>query len=201
MTADRGEAYPRLARSQLDADGAALFDLIAGGPRLLAPGQFPLVRGDDTLEGPFGLFLFAPRLGTPLQELGLQIRLASSIGDRRREIATYTVAVALESAFERQAHRDLALRAGVLPTELELIERGDDVGDSADRALVQFCRAAATSVAPRDEFEALQVHFPRQEVFEIVCVVQYYRALAAMLELYRIVPPGTADGPEEAVAP
>lgn len=188
------ERFPRVTEAQLDDEGRRLRQAILGGPRAKVPGQFPLEAEDGTLEGPFGVFLFSPAIGAPLQQLGAQLRSASQLSSRLRELATLAVAAELDSDFELRAHVPLALKSGMSEREVEAVLTGIPLPDRSQQALVAFCRANATQVAPEAEFEELCWHFDRQETFEITTLVAYYRGLASMLELNRIAPPPGTTG-------
>jgi 4-carboxymuconolactone decarboxylase len=179
---------PRLRPEQLDDEGRELVRAIVAGPRASVPGQFPLQRTDGSLTGPFGLFLLAPPLGAPLQELGVALRTRATLDDATRELATLAAAVAAGSAFEIAAHVPLARTAGVDEDVLDLVLAGGDPPEPARAAAVGFARAAVRDAAPAAAFEALGDHFDDRARFELITLVAYYRALATMLALFGVEP-------------
>lgn len=181
-----GERYPRLRRDDLDADGRALYDAIAGGPRAGVPGQFPIVASDGTLAGPFGPMLYSPAVGDAMQQLGARIRTASSLTARDRELLTLAVAVAARSGFEIAAHVPLARAAGLEDAVVEALLEGRDPGDPRDAALVRFARAAVEGTAPHAAAEELEPWFGARELLDIVAVAGYYRMLAVLMDVFGI---------------
>jgi 4-carboxymuconolactone decarboxylase len=173
----------------LDEEGLALREAILAGPRGAAAGQFPIEAADSTLEGPFGVFLFAPAVGMPLQELGAKLRSRTSLSARERELATLAVAAQLGCDFEIQAHIPLAVATGITVDEINHILSGGSPAEPSQRAIVAFCRANARDHAPVAEFEELAGHLDRAGVFEVLTLVAYYRGLASMLDLFRIQRP------------
>jgi 4-carboxymuconolactone decarboxylase len=193
------EAYPRVSPDEMDENARRLRDAILAGPRGNAPGQFSMEAADGTLEGPFGIFLFAPAVGGPLQQLGAALRTATSLTARERELAILAVAAELGSDFELRAHVPLAAAAGIEDADIEAALRGDELESAREDALVKFCRLNAAATEPHAAFGELTRHFERQAAFEIVALVAYYRGLASMLSLFAIRPP--VGVPAAAIAP
>jgi hypothetical protein len=101
-----------LVPADLDDQQRALYDAIAGGPRAAGPRLFALTDAAGRLNGPFNAMLFAPEVGTALQDLGAAIRYRSSLTARIREMAILAVAAHWDSAFERYAHEAVGRAAG-----------------------------------------------------------------------------------------
>ena len=93
-----------LTPAELNVEQQALYDSIVTGPRAQGPQLFALQDDEGRLNGPFGLMLHVPGLGSALQELGSAVRYRTAMTARIREIAILTVAAATESEFERYAH-------------------------------------------------------------------------------------------------
>jgi 4-carboxymuconolactone decarboxylase len=83
---------PILTPADLDDQQRVLYNAIAGGPRAAGPRLFALTDAAGRLNGPFNAMLFAPEVGTALQELGTAIRYRSSLTARIREMAILAVA-------------------------------------------------------------------------------------------------------------
>lgn len=189
------ERFARVLPQDLDEDARRVRDEILSGPRGTVPGQFPLVADDGSLVGPFGVFLFSPAIGGPLQQLGAALRAGSQLSMRERELATLAIAARLDSAFELRAHAPLARSAGITDDEMRAVLAGDALPDPKEQALLEFARANASEVAPHAEFDRLCEHYNRQQTFEITALVAYYRGLASMLELNRIAMPHLPQDP------
>lgn len=181
----------RLTPAELGPEQAALYDAIAGGPRASGPQHFALADRTGALEGPFGLMLHAPGLGTPLQELGAAIRYRTSLSDRHREIAILLVAVATSSEFEWHAHVRVGLAAGLGADELSALAAGSFVpADPVEAALVAVCRAVLEDVPLDDEeYAAHRASLGERTLLELVVLVGYYRTLASMLALFTVATP------------
>ncbi|WP_244930253.1 carboxymuconolactone decarboxylase family protein [Nocardioides sp. W7] len=181
----------RLTPSGLDAEQAALYDAIAGGPRASGPQHFALADRTGALEGPFGLMLHAPGVGAPLQELGAAIRYRTSLSDRHREVAILLVAVATASDFEWFAHVRVGLAAGLSTAELSDLAAGSFVpADPEEAAVVAVCRAVLDDAGPgEEEYAAHRASLGEQTLLELVVLVGYYRTLASMLAFFTVATP------------
>src|SRR4051794_23004559 len=112
---------------QLDADQRALYDEIAGGPRSTGPQLFELTDRQGRLNGPFGIMLHSPAVGSALQAVGAAVRYRSVLPDRMRELAILVVAAHWDSDFERYSHIPLARHAGLTEAEVAGLVGGQDV--------------------------------------------------------------------------
>jgi 4-carboxymuconolactone decarboxylase len=180
------ERFPRVTKEELDAEGLALRDAILSGPRSRVAGQFPVEAADSSLEGPFGIFLFSPAVGAPLQELGARLRSRTGLTDRQRELATLAIASELACEFEIRAHLPLARNAGISADELDAVLNGETLVDPLEASLVSFCRANARDATPYAQFDDLVERLDRRRLFEVTALVAYYRGLASMLDLFGI---------------
>lgn len=187
MTA--AERFPRVVPHELTETGRRVRDEILSGPRRSIPGQPSIEAEDGSLVGPFGVFLFSPAIGSPLQQLGAALRSESALSARERELATLAVASELGSEFELEAHLPLARAAGVSEPDIHAVLTRDSLTAANEQALVEFCRANAADVAPQAAFDRVCEHYDRQQCFEITALVAYYRGLASMLALFRIALP------------
>ena len=191
-TADkRTDRLTRLVPAELDPGQAALRDAIAGGPRATARQHFPLADDTGALNGPFGLMLHAPDIGSPLQELGAAIRYRTSLSDRAREIAILRVAVATGSEFEWYAHTRVGLATGLSSPDLADLAAGTYTPDDPhERAVVDVCDAVlAGRGIGDDEYRGLVSVLGEQTLLELVVLVGYYRTLASMLSVFTVSTP------------
>lgn len=190
----RVERYNRITPNELDAAGRSLRAAILDGPRKGIGGARAIEAEDGTLNGPFGVFLFAPAVGYSLQELGAALRTETSLTSRERELAIIAVASELRCQYELSAHLTVARALGVTESDIDAVLTGTDPADVALSALIRFVRANAQDATPRQAFEAITAHFDRRAVVEILALVAYYRGLASMLNLLNIevpAPPAT----------
>ena len=111
---------PNPTPDELSPEQRALYDEIAGGPRSAGPRLFELVDQAGRLNGPFGIMLHSPAVGSALQALGAAVRYRSVLPDRIRELAVLAVAAHWTSEFELYAH----VHAGDQPVDLRLGQPG-----------------------------------------------------------------------------
>ncbi|WP_123666898.1 carboxymuconolactone decarboxylase family protein [Actinocorallia herbida] len=184
---------PRLAPGELDPDQRALYDAITGGPRAGGPQLFALTDGQGRLNGPFNAMLFAPGVGSALQELGSAIRYRTSLSARIRELAILTVAARWDSAFERYAHEPIGRAAGLTDVEIAAVRSGTapDLNDPAEAAALELVRALVEGDDADDAvFERAVSLSGMETVVELTTLVGYYSTLALQLRVFRIGLPG-----------
>jgi 4-carboxymuconolactone decarboxylase len=188
---------PALAPADLDDRQRALYDAIAGGPRAAGPRLFALTDAEGRLNGPFNAMLFAPEVGTALQELGAAIRYRSSLTARVREMAILAVAAHWDSAFERYAHEPIGQAAGLTGEELRSLRAGeplrlDDPAEEAALAVVRELLAGGDVAEPL--FQHAVSLIGNQAVVELTCLVGYYATLALQLRVFRVGLPAELPG-------
>ena len=177
---------------QLDADQRALYDEIAGGPRSAGPQLFELVDRQGRLNGPFGIMLHSPAVGSALQAVGPAVRYRSVLTDRVRELAILAVAAHWSSDFELYAHVPLARHAGLTEAEVDGVVAGAEVplADPAERVVVQVVRALLhASDLTDDEYAAGRDAIGEQGLVELTTLVGYYATLALQLRVFRVTAP------------
>lgn len=186
--------FRRLVPSDLNADQMDVYNRIVGGDRARGEQQFPLTGIDGALNGPFGVLLYAPQVGGPLQEVGLAIRFRTILTDRAREIAVLQVAAATGSEFEWWAHEKLGRAAGLTDYEMALISEGRCVGvDDYERVCCSLVSDLLESRTVSDEeFERASSVLGRRALVELTVLVGYYRTLAQTMKLFNVgAPEGT----------
>lgn len=196
MSEERAE---RLAPETLTPAQRRLFDAVTGGSRAVQARILPLLDSAGRLEGPFGPMLHAPELGLVTQELGRMIRMELSVSDREREAATLWCATLADSPYEREAHRRLALAAGLTSEEVSALLRGHlpETLSEHERA---FATAAGTERWHDAAFAAALAHLTLRELTEAILLGGYYRMLATLLDAFGITsisasPPLAAHNP------
>lgn len=158
---DRTEAQRKLA-----AD-------IASGPR-------------GGVRGPFIPLMHHPQLAGHVQALGGFLRYGTSISHALVELAILVIARRWTCQFEWFAHAPLGLKAGLKPSLVEAIARGEKpAGMSADEE-VMFDAASeivATGRLSDSAFELSAQQFGRTGVLEIIGLCGYYSMLAFVLNV------------------
>jgi 4-carboxymuconolactone decarboxylase len=185
----------RLSRptlEQLDAEQRALYDEIADGPRSAGPQLFELVDRQGRLNGPFGIMLHSPAVGSALQAVGAAVRYRSVLTDRVRELAVLAVAAHWNSDFELYAHVPLARHAGLTEVEVGGLVAGAEVpfDDPAERVVLQVVRALLrTSDLTDEDYAAGRDAIGEQGLVELTTLVGYYATLALQLRVFRVGAP------------
>jgi 4-carboxymuconolactone decarboxylase len=188
---------PALAPADLDDEQRALYDAIAGGPRAAGPRLFALTDAEGRLNGPFNAMLFAPEVGTALQELGAAIRYRSSLTARIREMAILAVAAHWDSAFERYAHEAVGQAAGLTDDELRSLRDGEPprLDDPTEEAALDVVRALlADGDIAEPLFRRAVSLIGNQAVVELTSLVGYYATLALQLRVFRVGLPAELPG-------
>lgn len=185
---------PRLPPGELDADQRALYDEITGGPRATGPQLFELVDGRGRLNGPFGIMLHSPAVGSALQAVGAAVRFRSVLPDRVREAAILAVAAHWDSDFERYSHVPLARHVGLTEAEVAALLAGSDVPfeNPAERAALMVVQALLrTSDLTDEEYAAGREAIGGQGLVELTTLVGYYATLALQLRVFRVGVPSS----------
>jgi 4-carboxymuconolactone decarboxylase len=185
---------PSPTPEELNPEQRALYDEIVGGPRSAGPQLFELVDRQGRLNGPFGIMLHSPAVGSALQAVGAAVRYRSVLGDRMRELAILAVAAHWSSDFELYAHVPLARRAGLTEVEIDGLLAGAEVSfeDPAELAVLQVVRALLrASDLTEEQYAAGRDAIGEQGLVELTTLVGYYAALALQLRVFRVGTPGT----------
>lgn len=191
------ERLRRLTPGELTDDQTAVYEAITGGPRRSAAGGTGGTGGMTDaaggLYGPFNAMLLSPPLGNALQALGAAIRYQSALSSRIREMAILTVADFHDSAFERHAHEEIALRSGLSATELARLRSAGtpsaspDQADQTEEIALRAVRALLREHDLDDDLYAQARNVLGDEgLFELSTLVGYYSTLALQLRLFRV---------------
>jgi 4-carboxymuconolactone decarboxylase len=190
-----GRLAPR-RRGDLDDEGLRLYDSIVGGPRASGPQLFDLTDSDGALHGPFGPLLLQPTLGAAVSALGEAVRYGTQLSGPERELAILAVAVHCCSDFEWYAHVRVARHVGLTDEQIEDVGRGLPVRDVSAREAAVLAVTESVLVGDPlsdDLYGQIAEVLDEVEVFEVACLVGYYRLLAGVMSVFAV---GTPDGAE-----
>ena len=175
-----------LTEQDLTADQRAVLDAINAGPRTGQHGRIGLI-------GPFGVWVRSPAIGGAVQELGGQVRFATSLGEDVKEVAICCVGAFHRAKFEFAAHGRLATNAGVSETIVEAIRRGNEpTFDDSDRAAkldVSYAVAQALLNDHRladDLFTRARDAFGESGLVELISVIGYYVLVSYTLNTFEV---------------
>ncbi len=188
------ERLARMVPSSLSDVQRSLYDSILEGPRTKVQ-QFPLTAPDGSLNGPFGLMLWVPRLGKPLQALGAELRYGTSLSARVREIAILAVARATRSSYETYAHEIVGRSVGLTDGEVRALRLGQfEPKDPKEACVVRLCTELAAQPIVQDSlFDEAAVQFAPTQILEIVVLAGYYRTIAQMMAICGVSADPTPD--------
>ncbi|MFZ4409034.1 MAG: carboxymuconolactone decarboxylase family protein, partial [Paracraurococcus sp.] len=182
------ERFPRIPPEQRTAEQAALAAAIQGGARASVPGR------DNSIGGPFNVWMRSPAVGDRLQQLGVQLRFHTSIPQALNEFAILITAREWSSQYEWFAHHRLALAAGLPAAIADQLAQGQrPVGMNDDQRIVyEFCTELHRNRFVSDAtFDAVKQRFGEQGVVDLIAVSGYYVAVAMTLNTARV---GLPDG-------
>src|SRR5688500_11287559 len=114
------------------------------------------------MTGPFNVMLRSPVMGDLAQELGAQVRFSSTLSPPLREMAILIAARHWTGQYEWQAHKALALEAGLDPAIVAAIAVGEQPRSMQpnEAALHRFCsELLATKHVGDDTFAAAKAAF------------------------------------------
>lgn len=182
---------PHLLPDQLDEAQRLVYAAIVKSPRAATtdgrPPVVPVTDDRGRLEGPFNAMLFHPRLGLPLQRLGVELRYGGVLPTATRELLVLTVANALDSAYEWNAHLAIANEAGLSSALIEAIRlrKRDTIEDPLSNAAYGICVSLIAAEAPDPtDLVIVEESHGLAGLFEITALVGYYRLLAQQLALF-----------------
>jgi 4-carboxymuconolactone decarboxylase len=164
---------PEIDIANLTPAQQTLFDALSTRPEVQQHG----------LVGPFGMMMHAPEMGTAMAALGKSIRFSASLPAEVTEVAICSVGAYYRSAFEFEAHRVMALAAGVPAAQLDAMAAGDDPGFEGD---TRAAHAVAMELLAEhritdDTYADAVARFGPKGVTELVVTIGYYSLISLML--------------------
>ena len=163
----------------------------------VAPGTRPeLAAIEATIQAERGqvsllyqVLLNSAPLAEGWEKLLTAIRNRNSLPADLREMVMLRVAVLNRAPFEMQAHRPLALRAGVSEAKVDALhaERLSAVFTPTERAVLALADAMTREVQVPDAlFEPLRALFDARALVELVATVAAYNMVSRFLEALEI---------------
>jgi 4-carboxymuconolactone decarboxylase len=125
-------------------------------------------------------------MGDLAQELGAQVRFNSTLPPPLREMAILMSARHWTTHYEWNAHKTLALTAGLDPKIIEAIASGKRPGtmSSVETALYDFCsELLATKRVGDATFAGAKSVFGEQGVVELIFTLGYYGLVSMLLDV------------------
>jgi 4-carboxymuconolactone decarboxylase len=146
------------------------------------------------MTGPFNVMLRSPVMGDLAQDLGAQVRFNSTLPAPLREMAILISARHWTAHYEWNAHKGIALTAGLGSGIVAAIATGERPGTMsvAETALYDFCSELLDTKHVSDAtFAAAKAAFGEQGVAEIIFTLGYYGLVSMLLNVdEHPLPPG-----------
>lgn len=157
----------------------AVHDRIASGPR-------------GGTRGPLALWLWRPELAERAQHLGRYCRYETSLPPRLSELAILVTARAWSAEYEWQAHKAIALEAGLAPQVVDAIRDGREppFTDDTERVVYRFSRALVLERRVADaDYAAARERLGDEGLVDLVGVLGYYGLVSMTLNAFEVDPP------------
>ncbi len=177
---------PILTEEQMNPTQRALMDALRSGPRGKAV----------TVRGPFAAWLHAPAFGDLAQRLGGYCRYKTSLPPRLSEFAILCTARLWKAQYEWYAHAPIAEKAGVLPKTIAALKAGRVPKNAPkdEQAIYEFVHELYKTKRVRDRTYAKLLAILKTEgVVELVGILGYYVMISMTLNVFRMLPPDSAE--------
>lgn len=168
--------------NSLEAGQRQLYETLARGPR--GP---KIVQPDGSLFGPFNVLLLSPQAGDRMQALGLAVQRETELSARAREATILAVAHRRACHLEWDAHRPVALDAGLTDADIMAIAEDSPPPDADDTTRTALSLAGILldrRSIDDDEFARFATVLGERQVLETCLLVGYYDALCNLFALF-----------------
>jgi 4-carboxymuconolactone decarboxylase len=172
--------------STMDPGARQLYDTIVE-TRATVIDIIGMVGPSGELAGPWDPLLRVPSIGDAVQSLGLQLRRSGTLPGDVFETAILTVAHAWKAEFECNAHRAIALGAGLLSEgDIDRIANGSPPDRNDSTALAwSFVRQQLETGSVDDSVYGLAVaEFGEPGVVQLTVISGYYTLISMLLRTY-----------------
>lgn len=183
---------PPLELAEMTAEQRQFYDRYATGPRAAPGTTFALVDDAGQLLGPPAVWVLSQPLGLALEQFGYAIRYQLSLPRRAQEMAILMVAQHRGSEFERYAHAQAGVKAGLTEADLAAIAAGEapELVTEGERAVYDATRRILDCGSlDADEYHRYADALTVPGLFELVTLIGYYLMLATQLSVFDIQPP------------
>lgn len=143
-------------------------------------------RGGRMLR-PYAAMLHRPQIARATADLGAEIRYSSQLSDHDRELVILVTAIERVCGFERDAHRPLAVEAGVDEATLAALDADGAVDNGRDAMLVDFVRSLCRNgTVPDATYESVSDLLGEELTVELATVVGFYSMLATFMGAFEL---------------
>ena len=179
----------------MSAEQREFYDRYTTGVRAGPGTTFALVDADGQLLGPPAVWVLSQPLGLALEQFGYAIRYQLNLPRRAQEMAILMVAQHRQSEFERFAHTQAGVKAGLTDTDLAALAAGaaPELRTDEERAVYEVTRRVLdTGSLDAEEYRRYSPTLSVPGLFELVTLIGYYLMLATQLSVFDIQPPTEA---------
>ena len=139
-----------------------------------------------SMQGPYNVLLRSPEMGIKAQDFGEQVRFGSSLGLWLNELAILLVARDWSCDFMWQAHRAIAIKAGLEEAVVDAIDKREEPPALKDDEAVvyRFCKELMTTRKVSDAtFAITKDAFGERGVVDLMGTLAYYQLVAMALNV------------------
>lgn len=173
---------PAIDMAKLTTDQRALVEAIQTGP-----------RGRFSNDGPFAVYLHAPKFGQLAQQLGAHMRFGTSLPPRLSELAILFTAQYWKTQYEWAAHAVIAAKQGVKEATIRDLQAGR-APKSAPRdemAIYAFAKELYSTRRVSDSaYTRVHKLIGDAGMVELVGILGYYATVSMVLNVFRMPAPG-----------
>jgi 4-carboxymuconolactone decarboxylase len=183
MSDGRRDRLPVLEESSMTAEQRRVYELIASGPRA-------------EVVGPLRVWLTSPAMAERAQALGQYARYDSVLPEHLSELAILVTARIWSSGFEWSHHAPIAEKAGIPPSAVGAIGRGErpEFEDPRMAAIFNYAVELQRDRRIGDAAHAAALEaLGEQGVVDLVAICGYYALISMTINAFG-VPDG--DGPK-----
>lgn len=166
---------PLLTLETMDAEQKAVAEKLLSGPR----------KG---MKGPFSALLRHPELCDKVQELGAVVRYKNAIPSALKEMAIIMTGRHWTASYEFQAHRRMALEAGLSQAICDAIAEGARPAamSAEETAIYEFCsQLLGTGQVSDSAYEGIKSRWGEKGVVDLTSTVGYYCVASFVLNVSR----------------
>ena len=168
-----------LTTAEMTPEQRTAHDAIAAGPR-------------GAVYGPLAVWLHRPGLANAAQRLGQYCRYDSSLPPVLSELAILVTGRFWSSEFEWQAHKPIALKAGLADAIVEAIRTNQSpiFNDEKQAVVYDFSMAMHRDRRVSDALYERATHIlGEQSVVDLVGILGYYTLISMTINAFEVDPP------------
>lgn len=173
---------PAIDMAKLTTDQRALVEAIQAGP-----------RGRFSNDGPFAVYLHAPKFGQLAQQLGAHMRFGTSLPSRLSELAILFTAQYWKAQYEWAAHAVIAAKQGVKDATIRDLQAGraPKLAPRDEMAIYTFAKELYSMRRVSDSaYTRVHKLIGDAGMVELIGILGYYATVSMVLNVFRMPAPG-----------